>query len=387
MSTPGLLVTPLPPLETGLATFAARIVAATRKEIDWTVAFTAGSEPVPYCSCIPVTELSSIDLPERRLFQLGNSIHCAQVFDALERWGGGGIFHEVNFHHVLRHRADLSGNWAEYERHVVFDYGPEARKVLRIMGRKAKNREEYDRRLGRHPLFRRVVSWCSSLSCLNRHAALSLSQAAPGKQVNILGHPLDPLPAILPSPPGFPPGTVVAGVAGGFGYGRGWEHAIRAVAQLRRTREAVLVAAGAGWPDPGLPWVRLTGRLPEPEYQAVIRSFNIAFDLREGSCGETSGSLLELLRAGIPTIISDSGALGEIPSGAVLRVPSESLPDSAAAAVSFLMANPSVMGTLGSKATLYALTQANLETFRGLVLSILEESPITVKAGSVCPGG
>lgn len=387
MSLQALLVTPLPPLETGLATFAGRIVASTRGRVRWTVAYTDGGRPIPGCTCIPLAELAEGDLPGSRLFQLGNSIHCAQVFQALEKWGGAAVFHEVNFHHVLRHIADVTGNWAEYRRHMAFEYGPDARRALRTMDKRAKSREEYDRRLRQYPLFRRVVSWCGSLSCLNRYAMKTLSLAAPDRPVTILGHPLDPLPGSLPASPVFPGGVVVAGVAGGFGYGRGWEHAIEAVARLRRKREAVLVAAGAGWPDPGLPWVTVTGRLPEPEYQATIRAFNVAFDLREGSCGETSGSLLELLRAGIPTIVSDTGAFTEIPSGAVLRVPSDLLPDSAGEALSWLLEHPDVPGALASQAVLYTKSQGDIEVFGELVSSLLETSMTTGRKGGACSGG
>ena len=369
-----LLVTPLPPLETGLATFAGRIVAHTRDRIDWIVAYASGGKPLCDCDCIPISELANNPLPERRIYQLGNSTHCSEVFDALERWGGAGLFHEVNFHHVLRERANSSGNWADYHRHIAFDFGKDAARITKIMNVKAASREEYDRRLRRYPLFRRVAGWCSSMACLNSAARSVLSSGAGGKHITVIGHPLDPLPVTMPEPSAGKPGVLVAGVAGGFGYGRGWGHVINAVRELRKKTDAVLVAVGAGWPDPNLDWVKVTGRLSEPEYQSTLRTLDLAFDLREYSCGETSGSLLELLRAGIPTITSDTGAFREIPSDAVMRVSTESLPDSAAAAASYLVAHPAAMKALSRGGAEYARIQGDPGVFRDRMLEIVEYS-------------
>lgn len=385
-----LLVTPLPPLETGLATYAARILAITGDTVDWTVAFTSGSQPFPGCRCIPLSELDhdGSDLPDHRVFQLGNSTHCSEVFHALRRWGGAGIFHETNFHHILRHMADTTGDWAEYRRHLEYDYGPDAERVARVMARPAESREEYDRRLRIHPLFKRVTSWCSTIACLNNGAGSTLLAAGFEKKVTVLGHPLDPLPDRLPPPPVSPAGELVVGVAGGFGYGRGWEHTLSVVSALRAGRDAVLLAVGAGWPDPELPWVRVTGRLPEAEYQSMLRTFHIALDLREGWCGETSGSLLELLRASVPTITSDSGAFTGIPSSAVLRVSTRYLPDSAAAAAEYLLSNPLIMEELSSRGAEYAAEQADPGVFGAMVHNLLDDSPMPYEGdrGLPCPG-
>lgn len=385
-----LLVTPLPPLKTGLATYAARILAITRDTVDWTVAFTAGSEALPGFRCIPLSGLDpgGSGLPAHRVFQLGNSTHCSEVFHALRRWGGAGIFHETNFHHILRHMADTTGDWAEYRRHLEYDYGPDAGRVARIMARPPKSLEEYDTRLRTHPLFKRVTGWCSAIACLNSGARSALVRAGFSKGITVLGHPLDPLPEKLPTPPVTPAGELVVGVAGGFGYGRGWQHAMAVVSALRAGHDAVLLAVGAGWPDPGLPWVRVTGRLPEAGYQSMLRTLHIALDLREGSCGETSGSLLELLRASVPTITSDSGAFTGIPSKAVLRVPTSHLPHSAIAAAQYLLSNPPVMEELSSRGAEYAAEQADTEAFAGMLLELLDDShvPCEGDGGMPCPG-
>lgn len=374
MKREALLVTPLPPAETGLALFASRLLRITRNTIDWTVAYTEGSEPHPEHRCLPVSELGGTRLPEARVFQLGNSPHCSQIIPALRKWGGGGILHEVNFHHLLRHMADSSGEWTEYEDHVRHQYGSEAGRVLKIMNRRARSRSEYDMRLRRYPLIGRILEWCGPLACLNRYAGNILEKSSGKRPVMVIGHPLDPVPSPLPLIEEPPPGALVLGMAGGFGYGRGWEHGIKVAGEVRRTRECMLVAAGAGWPDPGLSWVRVTGRLPEPGYQATLRTFHIGLDLRTGSCGETSGSLLEILRAGIPSIVTDSGSFRCIPSDAVLRVSSAGLPDSAAAAAEFLLADPTLMRSLGERGRTYAETQGDQGEFEALIHRLLDGS-------------
>lgn len=371
-----LLVTPLPPVETGLATYAARIISITSGTVDWTVAYTSGGSPVRGCHCIPLSELDpgGSDLPPRRVFQLGNSTHCSEVFHALRRWGGAGIFHETNFHHVLRHIADTTGDWDEYRAHLRCEYGSDAKRLFRKMAKPAESLAEYDERLRAHPLIRRVAGWCSAIACLNNGARSALLATGCDRKITLLGHPLDPLPDPLPPPPAVPPGGLVVGVAGAFGHGRGWQHALSAVSALRVSHDVVLVAAGAGWPDQGLPWVRVTGRLPEGEYQSILRTFDIALDLREGSCGETSGSLLELLRASVPTITSDSGAFTEIPSSAILRVSTNGLPSSAEAAIRYLLSNRSVMIDLAAGGARYAAAQADTMAFCSAIERLVDDS-------------
>jgi len=372
-----LLTTPLPPLETGLATYAIRVLDGTSDLIDWTVAYTPGSDPgnLPAdMTSIPVAEL---DEPARiRIFQLGNSPHCFDVLSALYRFGGAGLFHEVHLHHMIRHCCLERGLLPEYSRELRFEYGPSAEAVEKLLSIPPSDEAEYDARLKRYPLIARAVHACSSLVCLNGYAASVLRGR--GKMVTTIRHPLSRLPDRLESME--KPGDPVIGMAGGFHYGRNLESVIEAVSILRRScPDAVLLLAGGDYPE-GLPdWVvRAPGRLPEREYQQWIRVMDVAVDIRHPPLGETSGSLLEVMRAGVPAVISASGAFNTLPSDSVLRVPVDNLVHGTAASLELLLARDDLRQSMSETSKAWASEQGSLEALRTDWIALIEEQALQV---------
>jgi len=377
-----LLATPLPPLETGLATYAIRILEGTSDLIDWTVAFTPGSDPgnLPAdMTSIPIAELAE---PARiRIFQLGNSPHCFDVLSALYRFGGTGLFHEVHLHHMIRHCCLERGLLPDYSRELRFEYGPSAEAVEKLLSVPPSDEAEYDARLKRYPLTARAVHACSSLVCLNDYAASVLRNR--GKPVRTIRHPLSPLPDRLESmeKPGYP----VIGMAGGFHYGRNLGSVIEAVSILRRSRpDAVLLLAGGGYPE-GLPdWiVRAPDRLPEREYQQWIRAMDVAVDIRHPPLGETSGSLLEVMRAGVPAVTSASGAFLSLPSDSVLRVPVDNLVRGTAASLEFLLERDDLRDSMSKTSKAWASNQGSIEALRKDWIALIEEM---VLQSDISPG-
>jgi hypothetical protein len=116
-----------------------------------------------------------------------------------------------------------------------------------------------------------------------------------------------------------------------------------------------LLLIGGGYP-PDLPsWAITTGRIPEALYQSWIRTLDIVLDLRHPTCGETSGSLLEAMRAGIPAIVSSSGSFINIPSDGVIRLPPDNIVQALPAAVKLLRSDDELRERTARRAMEYAL--------------------------------
>jgi glycosyltransferase involved in cell wall biosynthesis len=67
--------------------------------------------------------------------------------------------------------------------------------------------------------------------------------------------------------------------------------------------------------------VRFTGWIDAADYRAYLACADMAVQLRRSSRGETSGTVLDCLGAGVPLIVNAHGTLGEIPEGCALRLP------------------------------------------------------------------
>lgn len=354
---------PIPPLPTGVATYAARVLEYTRDVIDWSVRYPPGGDPSSLPGDIRAVPISGEPPPPAgRFFMIGNSPECYPVAEALLEIGGCCVFHDTVMHHAIRFCTLGRGRLDEYRRYLRFEYGPDAERVEGELARRT-SPGEYDRLLKSRPLLGRLLHASNRVVCLNEHAAGLLSPRVPGRRVSVISHPLSPVPDLPVLPP--PCGTPVIGMAGTGHPGRNPGIFLEAVGVFRkRFPEAVAVLAGGGW-DSSLPeWASCTGRLDEPGYQAWIRLMDVVVDIRHPDCGETSGSLLEAMRAGKPCIVTASGSFLHLPSDSVLRIPA---PPSAAAlahALEMLSLNGGLAASLGRAAALYAADQGSPERAR-----------------------
>ncbi len=361
-----LLATPLLPMETGLATYAQRVLESTADFVDWTVAYPGGSDPETLPAnvrSLPIEELAEGSLPVARIFQIGNSPHCFPVVQALYRFGGTALFHEMVLHHMLRHCYLKSKRMEDYRRELVFCYGPAAEAVEKDLSAGKMPAVEYDRKLKRYPLIGRTIYASHSAVCLNSFAASIVKRSYPKGRILTIGHPLSPLPELeIPSRP-FP---LCFGMLGTNHPGRNLESLIEAVELLKNDfPDAGLILIGGGYPEELPEWVRTTGRLEEKEYQGWIRTLDYVFDVRHPTCGETSGSLLEAMRAGIPSIVTATGPFNNLPSDAVIRVPPDSIVQGIRSAVLLLESRPDLRNTLSKNGASYAEDTGSLKRLAG----------------------
>ena len=377
-------------METGLATYAHRVLLDTADLVDWTVAYPPGGDP----SMLPGTIERSVqiggdgrvstdvELPRHRFFQLGNSTHCFPVHQLLCETGGTAIFHELVLHHMLRfcHLETGNSGLEAYRRELLFEYGPHAGEVERRLSASAPA-GEYDRLLKQYPLIGRAVHYSNRIVCLNPFAASILRLRAGARPVVEIGHPLSPLDRVQAPPGDSIPGSPLIGMVGGNRPGRNLSKLIAALERLRLGSfpDAGLALAGSGYPPEGMPrFVGVTGRLEEPEYQGWIREMDVVVDVRSPHCGETSGSLLEAMRAGIPVVLSAGGSFNYLPSDAVLRIPEDSSVEGLAAALEHLLCRPRLMRSMGERASEWARDTGSRERLRTEWRSLLD-SALTVE--------
>ncbi|MCK5785407.1 MAG: hypothetical protein KAH54_02485 [Candidatus Sabulitectum sp.] len=367
-----MLVSPFPPQPTGLADYAKRILSLTKDHVDWTVAYPATALPLDGYRSIPISEIKQKDIQGPVVYQVGNSPHCEEVIEALLAFGGTGLFHETNMHHVLRNRAADSGDWDKYNDHVVHEYGNRSDSFLRIMGKRSKSFSEYDRRLRDNPLLGKLASACGNIAVLSDTAKLEMEKLAPGRSIVRMGF----LPDFLEraEKPRKKDKTVVIGIAGTFHYGRSWEEMVKAVSMLRKTVDCRLLVTGGGWPETDHPWITVTGRLPDKEFREQIELFDIALDLRHHTCGETSGSMMDILRSGIPAVLSTEGTFRDLPADAVLRIPSESGAGGGYAALKYLLDNDEIRRNISEAAADYFAEVSDRGKCLKEWLSLLERS-------------
>ncbi len=367
-----LLITPFPPQPTGLADYAMRILSLTKDHVEWIVAYPTGAEPVKGLHCIPIKELRDEHFNLPAVYQVGNSPHCEEVIETLLNHGGTGLFHETNMHHVLRNRANSSGDWDSYNNHIEYDYRENSDSFRKIMNKKAKSFSEYDRRLRTYPLVGKLVASSRVIAVLSNTAKYELERLARGKSVIRMGFLPDFLERAKRSLKTSD--TITVGIAGTFHYGRSWEDMFRAVQMLRKTINCRLLIAGGGWPETDHSWITTTGRLPDKEFREELEKIDIAIDLRHHTCGETSGSMMDILRSGIPAVVTSEGTFRDIPADAVLRISADSGASGACAALKYILKSDKIRSSISNAASKYFAEVSNKDKCLREWLDLIERS-------------
>jgi len=160
-----------------------------------------------------------------------------------------------------------------------------------------------------------------------------------------------------------PGDEVVVGVAGDLNASKGIEGLLAAAGHLGERIRVVLVGRrsphwdlvgvlrGSGIRDR----VTVVNDANDADFLAWLCAFDILVNLRHPHRGETSGSLVRALHAGVPTIVSGVGTYLEIPDGVVQRIaPGPPDPSELSTAIERLVQDPARRREMGQRASGFA---------------------------------
>ena len=304
---------PLPPARSGVADYAAALLAELRRH-------------------------GSVEIAPRRcdvaLYHLGNNALHAGIYDrALER-PGVVVLHDAVLHHFLLGRLDE----ARYVEEFVYNYGEWHRPLARELWR-GRAAAGADARYFEFPMLRRVVERARAIVVHNPEAARIAAAAQNARR------PIVEIPHLFeaPAPPptesqaeryrqrlGVEPGAYLFGVFGYLRESKRLAVALETFARLRREQPhaALLVAGGfvstdlerAVGPLLQAPGVVRRPRLTVREFWLATASVDACINLRYPAAGETSGVAIRLMGLGKPTLVTDSPECARFPQDACLRI-------------------------------------------------------------------
>ncbi len=306
---------PMPPARTGVADYAAALVAELRRH--GRVKMAPG---VPPGTC------------DAALYHLGNNALHAEIYRrALER-PGVVTLHDAVLHHFLLGQLDE----AAYIEEFVYNYGEWNRGLARELWR-GRATSATDSRYFRYPLLRRVAERARAVVVHNPAAARAVKEHAPPARVVEIPH-LFRAP-VLPGAEeiaryrrrlGVEPGTFLFGVFGYLRESKRLPAVLEAFADLHRKnpRTALLVAGEfvstdlerAVEPLMGGAGVVRLGYLEEREFWLAAAAVDACINLRYPGAGETSGITIRLMGIGKPVMVTDASECARFPEDACLRI-------------------------------------------------------------------
>ena len=301
------------------------------------------------------------------LYHVGNSPAHDYIVTMLERHPGVVVLHDHVLHHLMLWRAFRHGDGTAYLRDME-RYGEVARGLATAMARGRLLEEAF-----RYPLCEGVIVAAQGIVVHSEYVAARVREVRP--EVPLAVVPMGVPQPILPEREearrrlGLPPGALVLASFGHVNPYKRLEPALRAFRRLREGHpEALLVLVGSVSPHFDLAGllrrlelteaVRVTGFAELGAFMGYLAASDICINLRHPTAGETSASLLRILGAGLPTLVSRTGAFAELPAEVAIQVDvSEDEEEEVFAFLDYLAGHPEARRFFGENARRYVATE------------------------------
>ena len=330
------LVSPLPPVRSGIADYTADLLPALAARCDLRLIAT-GEAPVDPVVALNLPVVAAERLAEDQrlpLYQMGNNRHHEKVYRLAMAIPGVLVLHDLVLHHFLIGRTAARGHVDVYRQVLLEEHGwigEAAARPARWPGGQG------DAAQFALPAHRRLLVRQRGVLTHSVWARDMLREELPGLAVEAItmGVPLPPLvdPARgrdLRRQLGIPER---AAVLGSFGF----QTPIKRTGSVLRAlatpalADAWLVIGGEVAPASRLAEqaqalgvmdrVRLLGYLPFERLQAAISAVDLCINLRYPTAGETSASLLRILALGRPAVVSDYAQSADLGDDIVCKIP------------------------------------------------------------------
>lgn len=306
------------------------------------------------------------------VYHMGNSPAHAGIWRQAQRLPGVVVLHDFVLHHfMLWYAANARRDIQLYVREMGERYGEAGAHMAQLMIRSRFTDAAFD-----FPCCEPVLAAARGLIAHSHYVRDRAAAVRPDLPAAVV-------PMGVPLPPqlgrdeararlGLPR---EAAVLAGFGHINAWkrvEPTLRALAALRADGyDARYILVGSVSPNYDLQGlisrsrlgdaVTVTGYVPREQFEDYVAAADLCVNLRHPTGGETSASLLRLLGAGRPTLVSAVGAFAELPPGVAAQVdPGPAEGDQILAYCRLLLARPALAAALGARARAFVAAEHTL---------------------------
>jgi glycosyltransferase involved in cell wall biosynthesis len=372
---------PVNPAASGISDYSEELLPFLGQYADVTLFVEDGLKPAneQLARHLEVLPLRRLAREQRRrpfdalLYHMGNSPVHAGIWSEAQRLPGVIVLHEWVLHHfMLWYDANVHHDIQRYVRAMAARYGEEGEHIAQLM-----IRSRFTEAAFRFPCCEEVLAAARGLIAHSRYVAERAAALRPElpSAVVPMGVPLPPhIPrADARARLGLPPEALVLASFGHINAYKRLEPALRAFAALRRdypdARYLLVGSASPNYDVGGLvarmglaDAVRVAGFVSRAEWDDYLAATDICLNLRHPTAGETSASLLRLLGAGKPTLVSATGSFAELPPSVAAPVDvDESEGELIEAYCRLLAARPALAAQLGANARAFIAGEHSLQ--------------------------
>jgi glycosyltransferase involved in cell wall biosynthesis len=373
---------PLNPAASGISDYSEELLPYLARYADVTPYVADGLRPTnaDLLRHLDVRPLSRLERDHRRqpydaiVYHMGNSTeNHAAIWEALRRVPGVVVLHEFVLHHfMLGYAAVVRRDVDLYRDEAARRYGAEGARVADLMLRGRLTEAAFDM-----PFCEAVLDAAEGVLAHSRYVLDRVTALRPGLPTALAPMGV-PLPPAIPRDEaraalGLPKSALILASFGVINPYKRVEAVLRAVTALRAATPDIryllvgsvspsydvrAAIARAGLEDS----VAVTGYVERGAFENYVAAADICLNLRHPTAGETSASLLRLLGAGKPTLVTASGSFAELPPGVAAQVDLDaSEGDLIVAYCRLLAARPDLAAALGAGARAFVAREHSLD--------------------------
>jgi len=372
---------PVNPAPSGISDYSEELLPYLGKYVAITLYVEDGLRPAnpQLARHLEVRPISRLERDQRRrpfdaiIYHMGNSPAHLGIWRALQRIPGVVVLHDFVLHHfMLQEMVASRGQIDLYRAEMARRYGADGARVAELMLRGRFTAAAFD-----FPFCEDVLARADGMLVHSRYVLERVAALRPDLPAMLVPMGV-PLPPAVPRAEararlGLPLDALILASFGHINPYKRLEPALWALRELRETWPAVryllvgsistnydarAVVERAGLADA----VTITGYVSRADFEDYVAAADICLNLRHPTAGETSASLLRLLGAGRPTLVTASGSFVELPRGVVAQVdPDPAEGDLILAYCRLLAQRPDLADAMGQAARAYVAREHTLD--------------------------
>lgn len=382
MKTPRIAYcSPVNPAESGISDYSEELLPYLGQYANITLYIEDGLQPrnPRLAQHLEVLPLRRLERQQRQqpydaiVYHMGNSPAHAGIWRAAQRLPGVVVLHEFVLHHfMLWYAANIEHNVQRYVQDMRARYGAEGDHIAQLM-----IRGRFPEAAFNFPCCEPVLATAQGVIAHSRYVQARVATLHPALPTAVVPMGV-PLPAMVDrgmarARLGLPSEALILASFGHINAYKRLDPVLRALLDLRSERPNThYLLVGSVSPHYDVPRlvqrmgledaVQITGYVPRERFEDYVAAADICLNLRFPTAGETSASLLRLLGAGRPTLVSATGSFAELPPDVAAQVDlNASEGDLILAYCRLLASRPDVAVALGARARAYVAQEHNLD--------------------------
>jgi glycosyltransferase involved in cell wall biosynthesis len=372
---------PVNPAPSGISDYSEELLPYLAQYADITLYLDDGLRPANplLARHLELRRLSQLERDNRRrpfdaiIYHMGNSPAHAAIWRVMQRMPGVLVLHDLVLHHfMLQYYATTLGDVQRYGAESRRRYGADGARIAGLMMRGRFTEAAFELPWSEDVLAAAYGLIAHSRFVLERAAAVRPELPAALVPMGV------PLPPHIPRHEararlGLPQNVLLLASFGHINPYKRVDTVLRALSRLRAelgdvhyilvgsvspAYDARSAVARAGLDGA----VTITGFVERTAFEHYVAAADICVNLRHPTAGETSASLLRLLGAGKPTLVTATGSFTELPAGVAAQVDPDYAEEDLVVAYCRLLATwPALAAAMGHAAREYVAREHTLE--------------------------